>query len=79
MKNIKTNFEGVYLHDGWEDSSQIWNERCPTSREHPQQKWFISVQALLSYRCVKMAFSPFLYNTRAHFSVALPYWLYLAV
>ena len=26
-------FEGAYLSDGWVDSTQIWNRRCPTLRE----------------------------------------------
>ena len=37
-KENKTNFEGMHLSDGWEDSPQIWNGKCPTTREFPQQK-----------------------------------------
>ena len=33
----KTSFEGTYLSDGWADSTQIWNRRCPTLRVFPQQ------------------------------------------
>ena len=69
------NFEGVYFHDGLADLTEIWNGMCPTLRDFPQQKWCSSVQALSSYRCVKTAFSWFLYNT--HLSVARSYWLYL--
>ena len=42
----KTNFEGAYLSDGWEDSTRIWNRRCPTSREFSQQNWLFSIQAM---------------------------------
>ena len=31
-------FDGTYLSDGWADSVQIWNRKCPTPREFPQQK-----------------------------------------
>jgi len=47
---------------------------CPTPREFPQKKLCSSIQVLLSYRCVKTAFTWFLYNT--HLSVAHPYWLH---
>ena len=40
-------------------------------------KMVYSIQVLSSYRCVRMAFSWFMYNT--HLSVARLYWLYLAV
>ena len=54
----------------------MWNGTCPTSKDFPQKKLCSSVQAISSYRCVKTAFTCFLYNT--HLSVAGPYWLYLA-
>jgi len=38
-----TNIESAYLSDDWADLYQIWNGRCPTMRDYPQQKWFISV------------------------------------
>jgi len=38
-KEHETNFEGVYLRDGWADSTEIWNEIYSTPRELPQQKW----------------------------------------
>ena len=56
IKENRMNFEGAYLSDGWADSTQIWNRRCPTLMEFPQQNWLISVQALLSYECVKQHF-----------------------
>jgi len=34
-KYEEPNFEGVYLHDSWADSTEIWNGMCPTP---PQQK-----------------------------------------
>ena len=40
-----------------QDSTQIWNRRCPTPREFPQQNWLISVQALLNYKFVETAFA----------------------
>ena len=46
MKKNKTN-KGTYLSDGWVDSTQIWNGRCPTPREFLQQNWLIYIQALL--------------------------------
>ena len=39
-------------------------------REFVQKISCVSVQGVLSYRCVKMSFSSFLYNT--HLSVACP-------
>jgi len=66
----------TYLHDGWMDLTEIWNEMCPTLRGFPQQKWCSFVLVLSSYRCVKTAFSWFLYST--HLSVTRPHWLYLA-
>jgi len=27
------NFEGSYLRDGWADSTEIWNGRCPIPRD----------------------------------------------
>jgi len=66
----------VYLRDGWADLTEIWNVMCPTLRNVSQQNWCSFVQALLSYRCVKMAFSWFLYNT--HLSIACLHWLYIA-
>jgi len=53
----KKNFEGTYLRDGWADLTEIWNGMCPTPRDFPHQKWCSFYQALLSYRCVKTAFS----------------------
>ena len=72
----KTNFDSAYLCDGRVDLTKIWNEMCPIPKDFPQQKWCSSIQALLSYRCMKMAFSWFLYKT--HSSVTCPHWLYLA-
>ena len=57
-------------------SAEIWNGMCPTPRNLPQKKLCSSVETLSSYRCVKTASTWFLYNTI--FSVANPYWLYLA-
>ena len=54
----KTNIEDTYLSDGWVDSTQIWNRRFPTLRALPQQNWLISVQALLSYQCMKTSDAP---------------------
>jgi len=51
------NFEGTYLRNGLVDSAQIWNWRCPTPREFTQKILCVSVQGVLSYRCVKTAFS----------------------
>jgi len=53
----KTNFEGAYLRNGLADLAQIWNWRCPTLREFTQRILCVSVQGVLSYRCVKTAFS----------------------
>jgi len=53
----KTNFEGAYLGNGLADLAKIWNWRCPTSREFTQKILCASVQRVLSYRCVKTAFS----------------------
>jgi len=36
-KENKTNFEGAYLMNGLANSAQIWNWRCPTSREFTQK------------------------------------------
>ena len=43
---------------------------CPTPRDFPQKKLYSSVQVLLSYRCVKTAFTWFLSRFQ-HLSVAL--------
>ena len=56
-KENMTNFEGTCLSDGWVDSTQIWNRRCPTLREFLQQTWLIFVWTLLSYECMKTMFS----------------------
>ena len=53
----KTNFEGAYLRKGLVDSAQIWNWRCPTLRELTEKILCFSVKGVLSYRCVKTAFS----------------------
>ena len=52
----KMSFEAVYLSGGWADATQIWNRKYPTLREFPQQNWLISVQILLSYKCMKQYF-----------------------
>jgi len=54
----KMNFQGAHLHNGWMDSSQIWNGRHPLGNIN-------SKNGLLLFRhgCVKMAFFWFLYNT----------------
>jgi len=53
----KMNFEGAYLGNGLADSAQIWNWRCPTLKEFTQKISCVSVQGVLSYGCVKTAFS----------------------
>ena len=53
----------MYLRDGYVDLAEIWNRMCPTLRDFPQKKLCSSVQALLSHRCMKTAFTWFLYNT----------------
>jgi len=53
----KTNFEAAYLGNGLADSAQIWNWRSSTPRELTQKILCVSVQGVLSYRCVKTAFS----------------------
>jgi len=53
----KTNFEGAYLGKGLVDSAQIWNWKCPTPKKCAQKIWCVSAQGVLSYRCVKTAFS----------------------
>ena len=72
-EETKTNFKGAYLRDGL---AEIWNGMSPTPRNFPQKNLCSSIQGLLSYRCVKTAFTWLLYNT--HLSVMRPYWLYLA-
>jgi len=62
-KELWTNFEVVYLCDGYVDLTEIWNGMCATMRNVPQQKWCSSFQALLSYRCEKTVFSWFLDNS----------------
>jgi len=56
-KENKTNFEGAYLRNGLVDSAQIWNWRCPTPWKFAQEILCVSAQGVLSYRCVKTAFS----------------------
>ena len=53
----KTNSKGTYLGKGLVDSAQIWNWRCPTLRKLAQKKLCVSIQGVLNYRCIKMAFS----------------------
>ena len=53
----KTNFEGAYLGNGLADLAQIWNWGCPTPKEFTQKILCVSVQVVLSYKCVKTAFS----------------------
>jgi len=59
----KTNFEGKYLGTTLADSAQIWNWRCPTPNEFTQKILCVSVQGVLSYRCMKQCF---LYSCKIH-------------
>ena len=61
------------VRNGLVDFAQIWNWRCPTLRTLTPKILCVSVWGVLSYRCVKMAFSLLLYN--AHLSVARPRFL----
>ena len=45
-KENKTNYEGAYLGNSLADSAQIWNWRCPTSREFTQK-----FRVLLFWEC----------------------------
>ena len=56
QEESKTNFVDAYL-SGFKSNME---QEVPTMREFLQQNWLISIQALLSYKCVKMAFSWFL-------------------
>jgi len=53
----KTNFEGAYLGNSLVNSAQIWNWRCPTPKKFAQKILCVSAQGVLSYKCVKTAFS----------------------
>jgi len=56
-KKIKTNFEGAYVGNSLTDSAQIWNWKCSTPRDFTQKISCVFVEGVLSYRCVKTAFS----------------------
>ena len=67
------NFEGAYLKNGLADSTQIRNWQCPTPKKVVHKILRASVQGVLSYRCVKMAY--FFYSCKIHTCLSCPRFL----
>ena len=70
-KNTKTDFEGGYLHYDWADLIDFGMDMCWETFHYKN-----GAVTFRSYKCMKMAFCLFLYNT--HLSVKYSHWLYLA-